>query len=518
MLNNKELARLIDELWNKFWSGGIANPLTAIEQITYLIFMKRIDDLDLERKQMATFSDETYASIFDGVFPEPTLEEEQAIAEGTDKVNRVEKETLRWSHFKNISPNDLKLKHIQEYVFPFIKELGGENAHFTTYMKNAVFIIPTPSLLDEAIETIENIFIEINKDTNEHQDIQGDVYEMLLNEIASAGKNGQFRTPRHIIQMVVELVDPQPNHKVGDPACGTAGFLLGAYQHTQKILKESGALASMKEEDKEVYENQYKGYDIDVTMVRLGLMNLMMHGIDNPNIEYTDTLSKKFDHAEIGTYDTILANPPFTGNLNKGEIDSETLNLSTTKTELLFIERIYTMLRKGGTAGIIIPQGVLFGTAKAFVEARKIMIEDSQLKAVITMPSGVFKPYAGVATAVLIFTKTGQTDDVWFYEMAGDGLTLDDKRNPDPSNDDISDVIEQYKKRELKTDNDRKSKYFLVPKAEIVENDYDLSFNSYKEDDEEEIKYVRPSRLLRKLNALENRIQKELKSLTSLIK
>ena len=516
MLNNKELKRLIDELWNKFWSGGIANPLTAIEQITYLIFMKRIDDLDLERKQKSEFSDEEYTSIFDGAFPEPTLEEEEKIKAGEpDKVKRVKKEMLRWSHFKNISPNDEKLKHIQEYVFPFIKQLGGENAHFTTYMKNAVFIIPTPSLLDEAIETIENIFIEINKDTNEHQDIQGDVYEMLLNEIASAGKNGQFRTPRHIIQMVVELVDPQPDHKVGDPACGTAGFLLGAYQHTQKVLKESGALASMKEEDKEVYENQYKGYDIDVTMVRLGLMNLMMHGIDNPNIEYTDTLSKKFNHAEIATYDTILANPPFTGNLNKGEIDSETLNLSTTKTELLFIERIYTMLRKGGTAGIIIPQGVLFGAGKAFVEARKLMIEDSQLKAVITMPSGVFKPYAGVATAVLVFTKAGETEDVWFYEMEGDGLTLDDKRNPSEMND-IPDVIEQYKKRELKTDNDRKRKYFLVPKAEIVENDYDLSFNEYHEKIHEEIKYKAPEEIMKNIRDIEKDILCALREMKSL--
>ncbi len=516
MLNNKELARLIDELWNKFWSGGIANPLTAIEQITYLIFMKRIDDLDLERKQKSEFSDEAYISIFNGVYPEFTLEEEKDIEDGkVDKVHRVEKETLRWSHFKNISPNDVKLKHIQEYVFPFIKELGGENAHFTTYMKNAVFIIPTPSLLDEAIETIENIFIEINKDTNEHQDIQGDVYEMLLNEIASAGKNGQFRTPRHIIQMVVELVDPQPNHKVGDPACGTAGFLLGAYQHTQKILRESGALASMKEEDKEVYENQYKGYDIDVTMVRLGLMNLMMHGIDNPNIEYTDTLSKKFDHSELGTYDTILANPPFTGNLNKGEIDSETLNLSTTKTELLFIERIYTMLRKGGTAGIIIPQGVLFGTAKAFVEARKLMIEDSQLKAVITMPSGVFRPYAGVATAVLIFTKTGQTDDVWFYEMAGDGLTLDDKRNPSEVND-IPDVIEQYQNRDSSIENNRKGKYFFVSKKEIVEKDYDLSFNSYKTDDYIPEKHDEPEIILKKLGDIEKDIIDGLKEVKKL--
>jgi len=516
MLNNKELARLIDELWNKFWSGGIANPLTAIEQITYLIFMKRIDDLDLERIQKAEFSNEEYISIFDGLYPELTVEEEKELADGkVDKVNRVEKKTLRWSEFRYISPNDLKLKHIQEYVFPFIKELGGENAHFTTYMKNAVFIIPTPSLLDEAIETIEQIFAEIKKDTNEHQDIQGDVYEMLLNEIASAGKNGQFRTPRHIIQMVVELVNPQPNHKIGDPACGTAGFLLGAYQHTQKILRESGALASMKDAEKELYESQYKGYDIDVTMVRLGLMNLMMHGIDNPNIEYTDTLSKKFNHAELGTYDTILANPPFTGNLNKGEIDSETLNLSTTKTELLFIERIYTMLRKGGTAGIIIPQGVLFGTAKAFVEARKIMIEDSQLKAVITMPSGVFKPYAGVATAVLIFTKTGQTDDVWFYEMEGDGLTLDDKRQ-DSNVNDIPDVIEKYYARDAKVENNRKAKCFFVSKAEIVENDYDLSFNTYKEEVYKEIKYDEPSVILKKLEGIERDIIDELKEIKSL--
>jgi len=516
MLNNKELARLIDELWNKFWSGGIANPLTAIEQITYLIFMKRIDDLDLERKQKAGFSGEKYTSIFEGMFPEQTKDE--------DKINRVEKETLRWSHFKNISPNDLKLKHIQEYVFPFIKELGGENAHFTTYMKNAVFIIPTPSLLDEAIETIEQIFTEIKKDTNEHQDIQGDVYEMLLNEIASAGKNGQFRTPRHIIQMVVELVNPQPNHKIGDPACGTAGFLLGAYQHTQKILRESGALASMKDAEKELYESQYKGYDIDVTMVRLGLMNLMMHGIDNPNIEYTDTLSKKFNHAEIGTYHTILANPPFTGNLNKGEIDSETLNLSTTKTELLFIERIYTMLRKGGTAGIIIPQGVLFGAGKAFIEARKLMMDRSELKAVITMPSGVFKPYAGVATAILVFTKIVHADepipeknnyDVWFYEMEGDGLTLDDKRNPSEVND-IPDVIEKYHTRDAKAENDCKAKHFFIPKSDIVDSDYDLSFNTYHEKIYDEIVYDEPSVILGKLDEIEKDIISGLKNVKSL--
>lgn len=526
MLNNKELKRLIDELWNKFWSGGIANPLTAIEQITYLIFMKRIDDLDLERKQKAEFSGEKYVSIFDGVFPEPTEEEKKEIKAGKpDKVNRVEKKTLRWSYFRNISPNEEKLRHVQEYVFPFIKQLGGENAHFTTYMKNAVFVIPTPSLLDQAIEIIENIFEEIKKDTNEHQDIQGDVYEMLLNEIASAGKNGQFRTPRHIIQMVVELVRPQPNHRVGDPACGTAGFLLGAYQYTKKLLRDSGALASMREEDKEIYEKQYKGYDIDVTMVRLGLMNLMMHGIDNPNIEYADALSKKFNHTELASYDIILANPPFTGNLNKGEIDNETLKISTTKTELLFIERIYTMLRKGGTAGVIVPQGVLFGSAKAFIEARKLMIERSQLKAVITMPSGVFKPYAGVATAVLIFTKIVHYEepvpknndyDIWFYEMAGDGLTLDDKREPCDIND-IPDVIKEYHARDTNANNDRKAKHFFVPKKEIADNGYDLSFNSYKEEVFEEIPYDDPKDILKKLESIEEDIINGLNEVKSLI-
>jgi len=504
MLNNPELKRLIDELWNKFWSGGIANPLTAIEQITYLIFMKRIDDLDLENQQRAEFADEVYHSIFDGIFPEE-------LEDGKDaNVIRVKKETLRWSHFKNISPNDKKLEHIQNFVFPFIKALSGDTAHFTKHMKNAVFIIPSPSLLDEAILTIEAIFAEMKKDTNKHQDIQGDVYEMLLNEIASAGKNGQFRTPRHIIQLLVELVNPSENDKVGDPACGTGGFLLGAYQYVLDNID----ISRLGEEEKRELDSQYHGYDIDVTMVRLGLMNMMMHGIDNPNIDYMDTLSKKFDHSELNSYDVILANPPFTGNLNKGEID-DTLSLSTTKTELLFIERIHTMLRNGGTAGVIIPQGVLFGTAKAFQSARKIIIEDSQLKAVISLPSGVFKPYAGVATAILIFTKAGETENVWFYEMENDGLSLDDGRKPIEKND-IPDIIEKYKKRDALVKNDRKGKHFFVPKEEIVQNDYDLSFNSYKEEVYEEIVYDKPSVILDRLSALEDEIQDELLKVKSL--
>ncbi len=522
---NPQIKKYIDELWNKFWAGGIANPLTAIEQITYLLFMKRIDKLDEERQRDAEFSEEEFTSVFDGVYPKITLEEKEKIDKGeVDNVKRVDAQTLRWKHFKNISPNEDKLKYIYDFAFPFIKTLEGENSNFTQHMKNAVFVIPSPSLIDEAISTIEKIFEEIEKDKNneehKHQDIQGDVYEMLLNEIASAGKNGQFRTPRHIIELVVKLVNPDPDDKIADPACGTGGFLLGAYQHGLNRIDT----VDKKSDVTKFLGSNLHGFDIDVTMVRLGLMNLMMHGINNPQIDYMDTLSKKFNHDELGTYDTILANPPFTGNLNKGEIDSS-LTISTTKTELLFIDRIYSLLKKGGSAGIIIPQGVLFGTGKAFVDARKLMIENSQLKAVITMPSGVFKPYAGVATAILIFSKIVNHDeeipydndyDVWFYEMHGDGFTLDDKRNPDPDKNDIPNIIEKYQLRDIKKDNSRKAKHFVVSKKEIVENDYDLSFNSYKEETYEEILYEEPSVIMTKLDNLEIDIQNELKTLKSL--
>ncbi len=507
--NNPQLKSLIDKLWNKFWSGGISNPLTAIEQITYLIFMKRIDELDTKRKADAEWTGEAFTSLFDG-----------------------DKEKLRWSYFKQLKAEEM-LSHIQQNVFPFLKELNGENSHFTKHMKNAVFIIPSASLLVESINIIEELFKEIEKDATEQghafQDIQGDVYEMLLGEIATAGKNGQFRTPRHIIKLISELVEPQLGNKVGDPACGTGGFLLGAYQYIVSSLDKEGKYA-VKDEDgfvrsstsalltadvKTSLDGSLHGYDIDVTMVRLGLMNLMMHGIDDPQIDYMDTLSKKFDHRELNSYDVILANPPFTGNLNKGEIDAESLTLSTTKTELLFIDRIYTMLRNGGTAGIIIPQGVLFGTAKAFVEARKIMIENSQLKAVITMPSGVFKPYAGVATAILIFTKAGETDYIWFYKMENDGYSLDDKRAKIEKSD-LQDIIEKYKNRDAKKENDRKVKHFFVSKQEIVENEYDLSFNSYKEEVYEEIEYDAPEVILGRLDDIEKDIINGLNKIKSL--
>lgn len=531
---NSQLKSLIDKLWNKFWAGGISNPLTAIEQITYLIFMRRIDALDKERIANAEFTEEEYKSIFSGVFPEPTEEEKKKIENGEeDKVFRIEKEKLRWSYIQQLTSEE-RIPHINQFVFPFLKELNGKNSHFTKHMKNAVFVIPSPSLLHEAIFIIEEIFTEIQKDKengHEFQDIQGDVYEHLLSAIASAGKNGQFRTPRHIINLLVELVQPKFGNKIGDPACGTGGFLLGAYQYivskefdkdgNYSIEDENGferstTSALLTEERKQVIASSLRGYDIDVTMVRLGLMNLMMHGIDDPNIDYTDTLSKSFQkyNDAQGSYDIVLANPPFTGNLNDGEKD-DTLTLGTTKTELLFIDRIYSMLRVGGTAGIIIPQGVLSGTAKAFVDARKIMIENSQLKAVITMPSGVFKPYAGVATAMLIFTKGGETDNVFFYDMKSDGYSLDDKRSKLKGYGDLQDIITQYKNR-VSLLNDRNSNIFTVSKQEIVDKNYDITHNSYQEKVYEKIQYKKPKDILVTLTALENEIQAELTKIKSL--
>jgi type I restriction enzyme M protein len=523
--HNPDLQSKIDKLWDSFWSGGIANPMTAIEQITYLLFMKQIDEIDMIRKGNAEFAGGKYDSKFEGPWIPP---EYRNIKDKKElKKHRVEKENLRWSVFKNMPAPEM-LTHVQTRVFPFLKELNGDEASFTHHMKNAVFIIPKPSLLTEAISTIDEIFAIIEKDSEEGnqsiQDIQGDVYEMLLNEIAQAGKNGQFRTPRHIIKLMAELTAPQLGNKVADPACGTGGFLLGAYQYmitqiakNKKDLEvdEDGFLrtntsALLTQDVKEIIDDCIYGFDFDTTMVRLGLMNLMMHGIDNPHIDYKDTLSKSFN--EENKYDIIMANPPFTGSIDKGDIN-ESLKLPTTKTELLFVERIFTMLKIGGTAGVIVPQGVLFGSGKAFVEARKKLVEEAELKAVITMPSGVFKPYAGVSTAILVFTRGGKTEHTWFYEMESDGYTLDDKRTKIDGFGDLQDIVAKFKKRKPEKDTDRKEKGFFVPKDEIAENDYDLSLNRYKEDVYDEVEYEEPGVILERLNSIEKDIMKELKQL-----
>ncbi|HBC5609542.1 TPA: N-6 DNA methylase [Salmonella enterica subsp. salamae serovar 51:c:-] len=519
--NNPELKSKIDLLWNKFWSGGISNPLTAIEQITYLLFMKRLDELDQKRQADAEWTNEEYTSRFEGTWIPPE-ERNWPVTE----QRPIDKRTLRWSEFKRMQAEDM-LQHVQGKVFPFLKDLNGTESNFTHHMKNAVFIIPKPALLVEAVKTIDDIFAVMEKDSQEHgqafQDIQGDVYEMLLSEIATSGKNGQFRTPRHIIKLMAELVQPQLGHRIIDPACGTGGFLLGAYQYivtqlainagTRNLVPDedgfirTSVAATFDEKRQLVLQESLYGYDIDATMVRLGLMNLMMHGIDEPNIDYQDTLSKSYN--EESAYDIVLANPPFTGSIDKGDIN-EALQLATTKTELLFVENIYRLLKKGGTACVIVPQGVLFGSGKAFRELRQTLVERCDLKAVITLPSGVFKPYAGVSTAILLFTKVWgakdkitkpATEHVWFYEMAADGYSLDDKRSKQEGYGDLQDIITKYHNRNAGTDTDRTAKYFIVPYSEIADekNNFDLSLSRYKEDVFEEVNYDAPSIILGRL-------------------
>ncbi|MBU0483920.1 MAG: type I restriction-modification system subunit M [Proteobacteria bacterium] len=525
--NNPELKSKIDQLWNKFWSGGISNPLTAIEQITYLLFMKRLDDQDLKNQGDADWNKEKYISKFSGTWIPP---EHQDKKPEEQKPFSIEKRTLRWSEFKRMQAEEM-LQHVQNKVFPFLKDLNGSQSNFTKHMKNAVFIIPKPALLVEAVKTIDEIFDIMAKDAQVFQDIQGDVYEMLLSEIASAGKNGQFRTPRHIIKLMSELVQPQLGHRIADPACGTGGFLLGAFQYivTQLAIK-AGTKNIQTDEDgftrtsvssgytkkaKRILNDTLFGYDIDSTMVRLGLMNLMMHGVDEPQIDYKDTLSRSF--TEEAQYDIVMANPPFTGNIDKGDIN-ENLSLSTTKTELLFVENIYRLLKKGGTACVIVPQGVLTGSGGAFKKLRHLLVVRCDLKAVITMPSGVFKPYAGVSTAILLFTKVWgpkdkvsqpATEEVWFYEMSSDGYSLGDKRTKlkkaDGSNEfgDLQDIISKYHARNAGVDTNRTKKYFTVPSDEIKTEGYDLSFSRYRKEVFKEVKYEHPSIILNKLLKME---------------
>lgn len=538
--SNPELKSKIHQLWSKFWAGGISNPLTAIEQITYLLFMKRLDEIDQKKQADADWNNEPYTSKFSGTWIPP---EYRARSNDSDSENDLQKKqedadryaidkgNLRWSKFKRMQAEDM-LQHVQNKVFPFLKDLNGAESRFAHHMRNAVFIIPKPALLVEAVKTIDEIFEVMEEDSKEKgqafQDIQGDVYEFLLSEIASAGKNGQFRTPRHIIKLMADLVQPKLGDRIADPACGSGGFLLGAYQYiVTDLAKKAGSkdlapdedgfirtsvAAGLTENAQNILQQSLFGYDVDSTMVRLGLMNLMMHGISEPNIDYKDTLSKSY--LEETEYNIIMANPPFTGSIDKGDIN-ENLTLSTTKSELLFVENIYRLLKKGGTACVVVPQGVLFGSGKAFVELRKILVNQCDLKAVITLPSGVFKPYAGVSTAILLFTKVwGPQDNVtkpatqhtWFYEMQADGYSLDDKRSKQEGYGDLQDIVVKYHSRNAETDVEDRTitdtrKYFMVPREEIAseENNYELSLSRYKEDVFDEAEYDAPSVILGRL-------------------
>lgn len=510
---------LINQLWDKFWSGGISNPLTAIEQISYLLFMRRLDELDTKQKSDAEFTGDKYVSMFSGKFKIPNSDE------------TVDKATLRWSHFKQMEGGEM-LRHMQTKIFPFIKQLNGSNTAFARHMEDAVFIIPKASLLVEAVSIIDRLYEDIEKQMQAGQmfhDTQGDMYEFLLGEIAQAGKNGQFRTPRHIIQLMCELVAPKLPESICDPACGTAGFLLGAYQHilTQHTSKEQlftdengftrGTLGDKITDErlwKQLKEKTFFGYDFDSTMVRIGLMNLILHGISNPNIDRRDTLSKLFN--EDDKYDVILANPPFKGSIDAGDIN-EGFSLKTTKTELLFVNRIINSLRIGGRAAVIVPDGVLFGSSGAHRDLREMMIKKCELQGVVSMPSGVFKPYAGVSTAILIFVKGGTTQKVWFYDMQSDGYSLDDKREKIEAND-LPDIVKEWKARSKNKNDDRKEKHFFVPVKEIIDNNYDLSINRYKEIAYETVKYEKPEKILENVEAIEQDIIKGIKQLKGLLK
>ncbi|WP_439555191.1 type I restriction-modification system subunit M [Dyadobacter sp.] len=522
----QSLKNKVSTLWDKFWSGGISNPLNAIEQITYLLFMKQLDETDKRKLSNADFLGEKYASIFSGEYYPPGLDDK-------DPKNAVDKETLRWSYWTKM-PSDEMLLHVQSRVFPFIRQLEDDNSFFTKHMVNATFLIPSGRMLTEATKTIDTIYAELEKE-NRFIDAQGDFYEYLLDELRSSGKNGQFRTPTHVIELIVELVQPQLGNRIADPASGTAGFLLGAYKYiishfTSDKYKEPddngfirGTLADKLVDDKAkemLNEATFFGFDIDPTMIRIGLMNLMMHGITKPQIDYKDTLSKNYN--EDNAYDIVIANPPFTGSIDKGDLN-ETFSIATTKSELLFLERIYKMLRMGGTAGVVVPQGVLFGSGNAFKDVRKILLDRCELKAVISMPNGVFKPYAGVATAILIFTKGGETKNVWFYEMLSDGRSLDDKRGelkmPNGSRDfgDLHLIIDAYKKRSAKNENDRSKRHFFVPKREIEEKEYDLNLSKYKEEIYEEVNYEDPKEILNRLELSENEIIQNISDLKAML-
>ena len=456
----------IDHLWDLFWSGGIANPLTAIEQISYLLFMKRLDDKDIKQKKEAKFAGKKYQSIF--------------------KSNSA----LRWSHWKHFEAEEM-LNHVRDKVFPFIKKLNSENENgFSTQMKDAVFIIPKPSLLVQAVEIIESLKIH-----EQNQDTQGDIYEYLLSELKTSGKNGQFRTPRHIIKMMCELVAPKIGQTVCDPACGTGGFLIGAYQY---ILRQhtSSELVTVDEEGVEhgligdkitspkiwnhLKNKTFYGFDFDSTLLRISAMNMALHGVQNPNIKYMDSISK--NNKEESRYDVILANPPFKGNIDKNDIhEALSRTIKTTRTELLFVAQMMRLLRVGGQCAVIVPSGVLFRSDKAHTAIRQKIIEEAQLEAVITMPSGVFRPYAGVSTAVLLFTKGGETDKVWFYDMTADGFSLDDKRDKIEEND-ILDIIEKWNNRQKLKEPAKEDKWFFVDKKKIVESgDYNLNGKMYGE-------------------------------------
>ena len=494
-----ELKNRIDSIWEIFWTGGLTNPLDVIEQMTYLMFIHDLDSADTLRAKESAMLGLPFESIF--------AEEVQI---GNQTVDGTQ---LKWSIFHDF-PAAKMYSVMQEWVFPFIKNLhGNKESAYSKYMGDAIFKVPTPLMLDKIVTAMDDMYEQMAKLSD--TDARGDVYEYLLSKLSTAGVNGQFRTPRHIIRMMVELMQPKPDDLICDPACGTSGFLVAASDYLKENKKSE---VFFNKENREHYMNEmFTGFDMDRTMLRIGAMNMMTHGVENPFIEYRDSLSDQNPDRE--KYSLILANPPFKGSLDAEIVSTDLLKVcKTKKTELLFLALFLKMLRIGGRCACIVPDGVLFGSSTAHKAIRQEIIDHNRLEAVISMPSGVFKPYAGVSTAVLIFTKTnhGGTDKVWFYDMKADGFSLDDKRSETKEND-IPDIIARFATREQEEERKRTEQSFLVPKDEIVQNDYDLSINKYKQTEYKPVEYPPTEQIMAELRELEMKIGEEMDELEKLL-
>ena len=507
-----ELKAQVDAIWNAFWSGGIANPLEVMEQITYLLFIRRLDELHTAAENRANRFGRPIESP---VFPD-----------GDDELGRAYSD-LRWSRLKDRGPAEL-FAIIGDRVFPFLREIGGDGSTYSHHMRDARFTIPTPALLAKVVDLLDDLPME-------GRDTKGDVYEYMLSKIASAGQNGQFRTPRHIIALMVEMQAPQPADEICDPACGTAGFLIASGEYVRRRHPDVQHDAVQR---KHFHNSMFHGFDFDGTMLRIGSMNMLLHGVEAPDIRYRDSLSEGAGEEE-GLYSLILANPPFAGSLDYEATAQNLLRVvKTKKTELLFVALFLRLLRPGGRAAVIVPDGVLFGSSRAHRELRRTLVEDQKLDAIVKLPSGVFKPYAGVSTAIVFFTKTesGGTEHVWFYDVAADGWSLDDKRTalldadklgPRPltmlcdeehAKNNLPDVLARWSKRDGgERKRSRTEQSFCVPKSDIVAEGYDLSINRYRELLYEELQHLPPAEIIGALERLEDEIRAGLKELKGMV-
>lgn len=501
-MTKQELQSKIDKLWNEFWTGGVTNPLSVIEQISFLMFSRLLDIRETRDEKKAARTKTEFRRVF-----------------------RDNEQDLRWSHFKNMSGAEM-LPHVRDKVFPHFRNVAREGARFGEYMKDAQLLIQKPNLLVTAVNMIDELPLTSG-------DTKGDLYEYMLSKLTTAGIAGQFRTPRHIIAKMVEMLDPKPNEVIGDPACGTAGFLVAAMHYLQKKYTTPG----MEYEDDDgnlvypgdklepfrdhIQSGMFHGFDFDVTMLRIAAMNLLLHNIEAPDIHYMDTLSnrfpEKFPKQAEDSFDVVLANPPFKGSLDYDDVHPSLLKkVKTKKTELLFVTLILKMLKVGGRCAMIVPDGVLFGSSKAHQALRQQLVDDNQLEAVISLPSGVFRPYAGVSTAIIVFTKGGATDNVFFYDVQADGLSLDDKRTEIEEND-LPDMLVRWRNRDAEKDTDRTRKHFSVSAGTIREKKYDLSINRYKETVYQEEGYDPPWEILERMLALEQEIMADMEELRGML-